>query len=142
MADDATLGVVDERGRVFCGAQGTAVHPGVYVMDGAVMPMPLGVNPLLTISALAERNVALLAADRGWTIDYGPTPPLPDIGARRIGLRFTETMRGIYVPAGAAPSEGVPMSFTLTVATDDLETMLAKPEHGARMAGTLSCAAL
>ncbi len=29
-----------------------------------------GVNPFLTISALAERNSALLAQDRGWKIDY------------------------------------------------------------------------
>ena len=39
--------------------------------DGAVIPRPLGVNPLLTISALAERCCQLLARDRGWDIDYG-----------------------------------------------------------------------
>jgi cholesterol oxidase len=142
MADDATQGVVDERGRVFRDAHGTAVHSGLYVMDGAVMPMSLGVNPLLTISALAERNTALIAADRGWTIDYSPTPPLPDSSTQTIGFRFTETMSGTYVPAGATPSDGVPMSFALTVATDDLDTMLASSDHGARMAGTLSCPAL
>jgi cholesterol oxidase len=49
---------------------GTAVHEGLYVCDGAVIPRALGVNPLLTISALAERCCALLAEERGWTITY------------------------------------------------------------------------
>ena len=41
-------GVVDSYGRVFgcC---------GLYVVDGAVMPGPVGPNPSLTIAALAER---------------------------------------------------------------------------------------
>jgi cholesterol oxidase len=38
-------------------------------MDGAVIPMPIAVNPLLTISAIAERACDLMAADQGWTID-------------------------------------------------------------------------
>jgi cholesterol oxidase len=70
MADAAENGVVDQAGRVFSGAAGAAVHPGLYVMDGAVVPLSLGVNPLLTISALAERNCAQLAAAHDWTIDY------------------------------------------------------------------------
>ena len=45
-----------------------AVHDGLYVCDGAVVPRSLGVHPLLTITALAERAMILLARDRGWTI--------------------------------------------------------------------------
>ncbi len=146
MADDAAHGVVDDAGRVFrgesgeSGASGNAVHAGLYVMDGATMPMSLGVNPLLTISALAERNCAKLAAAHGWSIDYAAAGDAAPPPAPRIGLRFTETMVGTYTPAdGSAPS---PMSFTLTVMSDDLDAMLASPQHEARMAGTLTCPAL
>jgi len=69
MGDDGTGGAVDHKGRVFAG-DGAEVHEGLYVSDGAVIPRPLGVNPLLTISAVSERCCELIAADRGWTIDY------------------------------------------------------------------------
>jgi len=142
MGEDAEHGVVDHLGRVFSGKAGTDVHEGLYVMDGAVMPLSLGVNPLWTISALAERNCALLAAARGWTIDYDSkgtagTPP-----AQKIGLRFTETMVGHYTPTGANEAAASPMAFTLTVESDDLADMLGNPDHMARTAGTLTCPAL
>ncbi|MFD0663718.1 GMC family oxidoreductase [Thermocatellispora tengchongensis] len=41
-------GVVDEYGEVFG-------HPGLYVLDGAAMPGPVGANPALTIAALSDR---------------------------------------------------------------------------------------
>lgn len=71
MANDASGGVVNHKGQVFRGASGTDVHQGLYVMDGAVVPRSLGVNPLLAISAVAERCCELLAQDHGWTVDYG-----------------------------------------------------------------------
>jgi len=70
MADGPDQGVVNDKGQVFRGGSG-GVHEGLYVMDGSVVPTALGVNPLLTISALAERSCHALATDRGWTIDYG-----------------------------------------------------------------------
>lgn len=69
MGDSAERGVVNDRLQVYSGAAGTHVHPGLYVMDGAVIPRPLGVNPFLTISAVAERAMALMAAERGWVFD-------------------------------------------------------------------------
>lgn len=41
-------GVVDSYGEVFN-------HPGLYVMDGSVMPGPVGPNPSLTIAAVSDR---------------------------------------------------------------------------------------
>ena len=49
----AADGVVNARGQVFN-------YPGLYVMDGAIVPRAVGLNPSRTIAALAERNVALL----------------------------------------------------------------------------------
>ena len=79
MGDSAEVGVVNHKCQVFASAQGSEVHPGLYVCDGAAMPGPVGVNPLLTISAVAERACQLIADDHGWTIADGikPAQPLP-----------------------------------------------------------------
>lgn len=64
LGEDADRGAVDEDGRVYDGEGGT--HDGLFVVDGSILPMALAVNPLLTISALAERIAARipeLAAD-------------------------------------------------------------------------------
>ena len=97
MGEDAESGAVDHKGRVFSGNGGTGVYDGLYVCDGAIIPRSVGVNPLLTISAVAERNTALLARDRGWTIDYALSPvPAGEEQPVRTGIQFTETMRGYF----------------------------------------------
>lgn len=64
MGVNAERGVVDHRGRVYDPSQGlTAIHPGLYVADSSIVPTSLGVNPLLTIAALAERIAALIHED-------------------------------------------------------------------------------
>lgn len=152
MADDAAQGVVNHKGQVFSGSQGDAVHEGLYVTDGSVIPTSLGVNPLFTISAVSERNVALLAADRGWTIDYTlPSARPADWPEARPGIRFTETMKGFWSRSAGldyaeAAAEGktadARLEFTLTIQSDDVQAMIEDPGHRAEMVGTVVCPAL
>ena len=57
MARTVADGVTDEFGRVFRKTQtpGESFYPGLYIADAALIPTALGVNPSLTISALALR---------------------------------------------------------------------------------------
>jgi cholesterol oxidase len=148
MGEDAGAGVVDDRGRVFAGPEGTAVHEGLYVCDGAIVPRSLGVNPLLTISALAERACELMARDRGWSFDDAlpSRPPAAAAPAQPVGVRFTERMSGHistepiedYERAEAQGRDaGSAFAFTLTVVADDLDRFIREPEHEARLAGTV-----
>jgi len=52
IGDSARTGVIDPYHRVYG-------HPGLHVVDGAAVSANLGVNPALTITAQAERAMAL-----------------------------------------------------------------------------------
>ncbi|MEO8336113.1 MAG: GMC family oxidoreductase N-terminal domain-containing protein [bacterium] len=154
MSETAEHGVVDDRGRVFAGVAGSEVHEGLYVSDGSIMPRSLGVNPFLTISALAERTAALIAEERGVETGYElPSQPRTSITARRVGIEFTETMRGFVAlgtdvvtdfraAAKAGEAEGSKLTFTATITTDDLDEMLRNPKHQAQLHGTVRAPAL
>ncbi|HEY8493350.1 MAG TPA: GMC family oxidoreductase [Myxococcota bacterium] len=58
IAADAARGVCDPRHRVYG-------HEGLYVMDGSSVPTSLGVNPQVTIMALATRAARSLADELG-----------------------------------------------------------------------------
>jgi cholesterol oxidase len=56
MGDTADSGVVNHQGEVFG-------YKNLYVADGAIIPVALGVNPSRTIGALAERIAKNIAAE-------------------------------------------------------------------------------
>ncbi len=83
MGRDAVSGVVNHKSQVFDARSGagdsTAVHAGLYVVDGSIIPRSLGVNPLFTITALSERAMIHLAADHGLRFDDGPAQAREDL---------------------------------------------------------------
>jgi cholesterol oxidase len=72
IGDSPTTGVVDAYQRLYG-------HPGLHVVDGSAISANLGVNPSLTITAQAERAMAL------WP-NRGEEDPRPPLGApyRRV----------------------------------------------------------
>jgi len=152
MADSADSGVVDHAGTVFASTTGPAVHEGLYVCDGSTIPVSLGANPLLTISALAERSARIIAEKRGLQIDYSYKGPIvPEPKKRKPGVRFTETMTG-YISkavdldykdaAELGEKEGSTCKFILTIVSEDVDAMIASPEHEANTLGTVQAPAL
>ncbi|MDH5671070.1 MAG: phosphatidylglycerol lysyltransferase domain-containing protein [Myxococcales bacterium] len=155
MARDGGSGVTNHKGQLFLDSRGSAVHQGLYVCDGSLLPRSLGVNPLWTITALAERNVRLLAADRGWVIvepglPLPPPPAAPPPAPGGTRLHFTEKMVGHCAPgpfrshraAERAGRRGRESSMVVTVETHDLSTMRADRPHRAALSGTVTLPAL
>ena len=86
MGEGPAEGVCDAQGRVFG-------HEGLYVADGSLVPANLGVNPALTITALAEHVMSGVPANPA-----GERKPAPLPGARE---RLTRRP-----PAAAAGTRG------------------------------------
>jgi cholesterol oxidase len=64
-SDSHTTGTVNHFGQVY-DEQGN-LHDGLYITDAATIPTSLGVNPFLTISALAEWRAEQLITGLGGT---------------------------------------------------------------------------
>ncbi len=160
MGHSSETGAVNHKCQVFdpSGDDKSRVHAGLYVCDGSVVPRPLGVNPLLTITALAERAMVHVAADHGWAFDCDPNPQAPARDARPegdggspAGLEFTERMSGYWSTTilddyKAAARDGErgnnTLSFIMTIVVDDIDRFVADEQHKARMTGTVDCPAL
>ncbi|NNE23223.1 MAG: hypothetical protein HKN11_11505 [Rhizobiales bacterium] len=67
LGDDPGHGVIDHACRAFS-ADGM-LHEVLYIMDGSIIPRSLGVNPGLTITALAERAMMEFAGEQGLEFD-------------------------------------------------------------------------
>ena len=152
MGEDASGGVTDHSGQVFKGQTGTDTWPGLYVLDGSIVPVPLGTNPLFTISALTERAAPLIAGRYGCQVDYTPHPPAAQPGqAYPVSVQFTETMRG-YIAVGETAdfqtgydkgqTDASVCLFTLTIRTGDVFQLAQDPTHAGAMAGTLTAPSL
>jgi len=72
MGQDAASGVVNHKCQVFDGEGRKSTHSGLYVCDGSVIPRSIGVNPLLTITALTERAMVHLAREHNLGFDALP----------------------------------------------------------------------
>lgn len=90
MGETPDLGVTDHASRVFLPDGG--VHEGLYVIDGSVVPRSLGVNPALTISAIAERAMMHFARDNALAFDdaepaFNGRAPACDASAPAVDAR-------------------------------------------------------
>ncbi len=94
IGDSAANGVIDPYQRVFG-------HPGLHVADGSAVSANLGVNPSLTITAQAERAMAM------WP-NKGEADPRPPLGAR---YRRVEAV----TPKNPAVPEAAPAALRLPV---------------------------
>ncbi len=73
MGNTINDGVVNHLGQVFRKTSTDAqtdtsdLYDGLYVMDGAILPTAIGVNPFLTISALSWRAAGAILQAEGWS---------------------------------------------------------------------------
>jgi len=99
MAADVQTGVVDEYGRVFAPTaprDPSQFHANLFVLDGSIVPSSLGINPALTITALALRAVQ---QNFGLKI---PLPNAPPPTTRRPVFRILDPARR---PPAARPTK-------------------------------------
>jgi cholesterol oxidase len=145
MATRPADGVVDPNGAVFG-------YPGLHVVDGAIVPGAVGVNPSHTIAAVAERCVETairrLPGRERWrapeaaharrialpedrvSIPAGGTAPPAVAGG---GVRWAERMTGTWRLEGAERSAG----FEITVTVADVASFISDPAHPGRVRGRI-----
>jgi cholesterol oxidase len=91
---DEESGVIDAYHRVFG-------YPGMHIVDGSAITANLGVNPSLTITAQAERAMAM------WP-NKGDADPRPEPGSAYIPVRPVPPVRPM-VPASASGALRLPI---------------------------------
>ncbi len=145
MGEDFSSGVVDHRGAVFSGITPHATYESLHVWDGSILPGSVGVNPFLTIAALAERAAAMLLAarveERARELARRPIPDLPGAGRfpiveedQNVGLRTTLELRETF--RGWLDAEGEkPMAIELRTVIPDIVRFFKEPAHRVASSG-------
>ena len=146
MGEDFSSGVVDHRGAVFSGVTPHATYKSLHVWDGSILPGSVGVNPFLTIAALAERAAAMLIAarvdERARKPAARPMPDLPgagsfpvveqdrNVGGLRTALELRETFRGwLDTP------QQKPVAIELRTVIPDIVAFFKDPAHRVASSG-------
>lgn len=160
MSDHPADGVTDDRGQVH-------YYPGLYVLDGGILPTAVGANPAHTIAAVSERNIEAIIRDikrdPSWraperalasphddplTRIIVPVGGTPEPLTAATGLSFTETMKG-HIQLGHRPvddylgaetagkSADCRVEFTLTITTTNLDRFLVDELHSAGATGRI-----
>jgi len=151
MAEDASKGVTNDIGNVFSGDTGTATHRGLYVLDGSIVPLPVGTNPLFTISALAERACKIIINKMNRKTSYDFPSVTSALTTPAPAVQFTETMKGFFSKDEKDDFEKgyelgkqhcSPLLFTLTIQTESIDTFMKDPQHKGYMSGTVIAPAL
>lgn len=158
MGENVSEGVTSSRGAVFN-------YPGLFVMDGAILPESTGVNPSHTIAAVAERNIeAFIRTEKTnphWRAkEWNHVKPihepldqvvaaLPLSGVKppvwsAAGLSFSESMAGFLRrelhadganPSGLRQASVARMDVTVTIVS--LDDFVADYRHTAEIGGRL-----
>lgn len=139
MGEHREAGAVDDIGRVFDPASSdpSAVHDGLHVLDGAILPSALGVNPMATIAAVSVRAARRIAraldaeADRRlvappaagpWAVRVRPRAH----GPQGLPAGTTDGGAGARAPVGATPvptPPGTRLGFTEALLTEPGERL-------------------
>ena len=121
------------------GPEGEAHHtPGLYVADGSTLPSSLGVNPQMTIMALALRTAEVVdsSLSRAHAHPALQTPQDTTMAPRRI--TFNETMSGVWRRDGSPADR--PFTFHVDAASERLASFARRREVTIR--GTLDAETL
>jgi cholesterol oxidase len=150
MGSSRADGVVDAEAGVFG-------YPGLHVLDGALIPGAVGVNPSHTIAAVAERcieaTIRRMPGRERWqapemadapritppedrvSIPAAGTAP-PDVPGG--GLRWSEAMSGTLALEGSERAA----RFSIAISIPDVSAFVADPAHAVNAAGTVEVAGL
>lgn len=118
MGASANHSVVDPTGEVWG-------YPGLFVLDGSILPTSVGVNPSHTIAAVAELNVAhfvertklLALEDEGWppvAPVHEPDAPTPATSVRPRSVKQTSQLPNVAL---TSDTRGKPLVEYVPIAT-------------------------